>query len=66
MGASVAVAHGVGWGLGQVYDVLCSNILWKSFKDCCSSFCKQVSYSIILERLREKLKHINDSPLIRT
>ena len=51
VGASVAVARGVGWGLGQVYYVLCSNILWKSFKDCRSSFWKQVSYSVILERL---------------
>lgn len=44
--------HGVR-ELGQVYYVLCSNILWKSFKDCCSSFRKRVSPSVILERLRE-------------
>lgn len=43
-----------GWGLGSVGQVcygLCSIILGKSLKDCCGSFRKQVSYSIVLERL---------------
>lgn len=56
----VSAARKGGGGVAEQVDyVLCSNILWKSFKECCGFILTQASYPIVLERLLLTPSHID-------